>query len=52
MVVRKPYAESPVKVYNFEVEDFHTYFVGENGIFVHNWCGDNSWNDYQNLYCC
>ena len=32
---------------NFEVEDFHTYFVGENGIFVHNGCGDNSWNDYQ-----
>ena len=33
--------ESPIKVYNFEVEDFHTYFVGENGIFVHNGCGDN-----------
>ena len=32
--------ESPIKVYNFEVEDFHTYFVGENGIFVHNGCGD------------
>ncbi len=25
--------ESPIKVYNFEVEEFHTYFVGENGIF-------------------
>ncbi len=23
-------------VYNFEVEDFHTYFVGEVGIWVHN----------------
>lgn len=23
-------------VYNFEVEDFHTYFVGESGIWVHN----------------
>ena len=32
--------ESPIKVYNFEVEEFHTYFVGENGIFVHNGCGD------------
>ena len=31
--------ESPIKVYNFEVEEFHTYFVGENGIFVHNGCG-------------
>lgn len=28
--------ESPIKVYNFEVEDFHTYFVGESGILVHN----------------
>lgn len=24
------------KVYNFEVEDFHTYFVGELGAWVHN----------------
>ncbi len=23
-------------VYNFEVEDFHTYFVGEVGVWVHN----------------
>jgi len=23
-------------VYNFEVEDFHTYYGGENGIWVHN----------------
>ena len=28
--------ENPIKVYNFEVEDFHTYFVGESGILVHN----------------
>ena len=28
--------EEPVKVYNFEVEDFHTYYVGENGVWVHN----------------
>lgn len=26
----------PVTVYNFEVEDFHTYYVGENSILVHN----------------
>ena len=25
-------------VYNFEVEDFHTYFVGEAGVWVHNSC--------------
>ena len=28
--------EKPVKVYNFEVEDFHTYHVGEIGVWVHN----------------
>jgi len=28
--------KEPVKVYNFQVEDFHTYYVGENGILVHN----------------
>ena len=30
--------ESPVKVYNFEVQDFHTYYVGENSVLVHNSC--------------
>ncbi|MCC5816366.1 MAG: hypothetical protein JJT78_16570 [Leptospira sp.] len=29
-------------VYNFEVEDFHTYFVGEVGVWVHN--NDDSYN--------
>jgi len=24
--------------YNFEVEGFHTYFVGESGVWVHNAC--------------
>ncbi len=24
--------------YNFEVEDYHSYYVGENGILVHNRC--------------
>lgn len=26
------------KVFNFEVEDFHTYFVGKNDIWTHNRC--------------
>ena len=30
--------EAPIKVYNFEVKDFHTYFVGENSVLVHNSC--------------
>ena len=30
--------EAPVMVYNFEVEDFHTYYVGEQSLLVHNTC--------------
>ncbi|WP_408072004.1 polymorphic toxin-type HINT domain-containing protein [Butyrivibrio sp. JL13D10] len=29
---------NPVKVYNFEVEDWHTYYVSEKGVLVHNSC--------------
>ena len=29
----------PITVYNLEVEDFHTYFVGEYGVLVHNYPG-------------
>jgi len=33
--------EAPITVYNFEVEDFHTYFVGDDGgILVHNTCNN------------
>ena len=28
----------PVKVYNFEVADFHTYYVGNSQVLVHNDC--------------
>jgi hypothetical protein len=28
----------PVFVYNFEVKDFHTYYVGKSSILVHNTC--------------
>jgi len=28
--------EEPVPVYNFQVEDFHTYHVGKNSVLVHN----------------
>ena len=34
--------ESPIKVYNFEVQDFHTYFVGESSVLVHNACSYHS----------
>ena len=28
--------DQPQTVYNFEVEQFHTYFVGKSGLWVHN----------------
>ena len=37
-LVQHEILEAPVKVYNFEVEDWHTYFAGENEIWVHNMC--------------
>jgi hypothetical protein len=30
----------PVAVYNLEVENTHTYFVGRSGVWVHNACTD------------
>ena len=33
---REDLDESSVKVFNFKVEDHHTYFVGETSILVHN----------------
>ena len=30
--------ESPVTVYNFEVADYHTYYVGDTEVLVHNSC--------------
>ncbi len=30
--------ESPIAVYNFEVEDFHTYYVSSSTVLVHNSC--------------
>ena len=48
--------ETPVTVYNFEVEDFHTYYVGQSDVLVHNMCpqkgvggkgweGDKTWRE-------
>ena len=42
--------EAPVATYNFEVQDFHTYYVGEQNILVHNLCGKTTKIDsYKNL---
>ena len=37
--------EAPVFVYNFEVEDFHTYYVGSDSVLVHNKCGGSASTD-------
>ncbi len=48
--------ESPIKVYNFEVEDYHTYYVSnsrdcDESILVHNSCNHNSaWNAERRKY--
>ena len=39
--------EAPVTVYNFQVEDFHTYFVADTGVLVHNKCQPTSPNQMQ-----
>lgn len=37
------YLDTPIAVYNFKVEDFHTYFVGYSGVLVHNaYCGNTT----------
>ena len=33
---RIEYLDEPETVYNFQVEDFHTYYVGNCGVLVHN----------------
>ena len=42
--------ESPETTYNFEVEGYHTYHVGNTGVLVHNKCGGAADIDsYSNL---
>ncbi|HEY6094215.1 MAG TPA: polymorphic toxin-type HINT domain-containing protein [Gallionellaceae bacterium] len=38
LVYRVYHEQERARVYNFEVEEFHTYYVGENGVWVHNAC--------------
>jgi hypothetical protein len=35
-VDRSEYINGAITVYNFEVDDNHTYYVGESGVLVHN----------------
>ena len=43
--------ETPVTVYNFQVEDYHTYYVA-NGVLVHNSCAHQtpSWKSARSNY--
>ena len=34
--------EAPIEVYNFQVEDYHTYYVTNAGVLVHNSCKHQS----------
>jgi len=36
--LKKEQLSEPIKVYNFEVKDWHTYFVSGNKVLVHNSC--------------
>ena len=46
--VEKNELDEPVTVYNFNVMDYHTYYVGESEVLVHNKCkvdvDDGFWN--------
>jgi hypothetical protein len=39
--------DAPVKVYNFQVEDYHTYFVGKTNVLVHNSEYETDIGDYR-----
>ncbi len=41
--------EAPVAVYNFQVEDYHTYYVADAGVLVHNDCSKRRTPDQQAL---
>ena len=34
--------ERPLEVYNFQVEEDHTYYVSDSSVLVHNRCGDSA----------
>ena len=43
--------ESPIAVYNFQVEGYHTYYVADSGVLVHNSCNhNNEWNKERRRY--
>ena len=49
VLVHRKKLKTTVSVYNFEVEDFHTYYVGIQGILVHNVCNPGRKNKQPRL---
>ena len=39
--IRREKLPEPIQVFNFEVEDFHTYYVGAGCVLVHNLCSNH-----------
>ena len=40
-------------MYNFQIEDFYTYYVGDAGVLMHNTCGSGryaSQNKIDNIF--
>ena len=46
--IETEYLDEPVATYNFEVQDYHTYYVGSEGVLVHNACGGDLVDDVAN----
>ena len=40
--IRVEWLEEAITVYNFEVADYHTYYVGDGDVLVHNKCANPS----------
>ena len=40
--------EKPITVYNFQVEDYHTYYISQSSVLVHNSC-DQRYNENQQV---
>ena len=48
--VRVEWLEESAEVYNFEVADYHTYYVGDGDVLVHNTCSKASTSKNPNGY--
>jgi hypothetical protein len=48
--ISKESLKQPIKVYNLEVEDWHTYFVSNVNVLVHNSCSQGGSNAPKEIY--